>query len=268
MANKKVSKLIVIKLGTRVLTSGEANKLDEAVIKRIIGQISKLMDRGYRIAVVSSGAIGAGMAVLCLKKRPQSLPVLQACAAIGQTELMKLYAKLLKAKGHIAAQVLLTRDDMASRERYLNAKNTIFTLLNSGAVPIINENDTVATDEIKFGDNDKLSSLVANLIGADKLIILTDVDNLYKYGAGKKKTALYNVKKITRGIESLAGKGSGHLGVGGMITKIQAAKAATTSGAACHIANGKTDKILIKIEDGKKVGTLFEAKPRTSGRER
>lgn len=259
MASKEDSKLLVVKLGTRVLTSPKTNKFDETVIKSIAGQVSELIDRGYRIVIVSSGAIGAGMGALRLKTRPQSLPKLQACAAVGQSELMKLYSGFFKGKDRIVAQVLLTQDDLNSRERYLNAKNTIFTLLDSGVIPIINENDTVATDEIKLGDNDRLSGLVANLIEADKLIILTDVDNLYKYSAGKKRVALYEVKSITKDIEASAGETSGQVGIGGMITKIQAAKMTTDSGIACHIANGKTNNILMKIENGDRVGTLFDA---------
>jgi len=258
MSKKKGSRIFVVKLGTRVLTSGKTNELNESRIKNIAAQTSQLIEKGYKVVIVSSGAIGAGMAALRLKTRPQSLPKLQACAAVGQSELMKVYSRLFKDKNHVVAQVLLTQDDLNSRQRYLNAKNTIFTLLDSGVIPIINENDTVSTDEIKLGDNDRLSSLVANLIDAEKLIILTDVDNLYKYGADKKKTPIYKVKAITRDIESLAGGTSGRLGIGGMITKIQAAKITTGSGIACHVANGKRDAILLDIEKGKKVGTLFE----------
>ena len=258
MTSKKSSKLLVIKLGTRVLTSGKTKNFDEATVKNIVNQVSTLIERGTKVVIVTSGAIGAGMGILGLRVRPQSLPKLQACAAVGQSEVMKLYSRLFKAHGHVAAQVLLTQDDLNSRQRYLNAKNTIFTLLGSGVVPIINENDTVSTEEIRFGDNDRLSSLVANLIGADKHFMLTDVDNVYKYSAGKKRTPLYNVKSITKDIESLAGKAKGHESVGGMITKIQAAKVVTGSGIACHIANGKTKDILLQIENGEKVGTLFD----------
>ena len=258
MSKKKGSKIFVVKLGTRVLTFGQTNELNESRIKNIAAQVSQLIEKGYKVVIVSSGAIGAGMAALRLKTRPQSLPKLQACAAVGQSELMKIYSRLFKDKNHVVAQVLLTQDDLSSRERYLNAKNTIFTLLDSGVTPIINENDTVSTDEIRFGDNDRLSSLVANLIEADKLIILTDVDNLYKYGANNKKVAIYEVKAITKEIESLAGKAQDRISTGGMITKIQAAKITTGSGIACHIANGEADDILLDIEKGKRVGTIFE----------
>jgi len=258
MAKKKNSKILVVKLGTRVLTSHKTNRLDEARIKNIITQISNLTGKGYKILIVSSGAIGAGMGVLGLTSRPQSLPKLQACAAIGQSELMKIYSKFFKSKRCLVAQILLTQDDFSSRERYLNAKNTLLTLLESGVVPIINENDTVSTDEIKFGDNDRLSSLVAHLVGANKLVILTDVDNLYKHDSHKKRIPIYNVKRVTKEIEALAGGASGKVGSGGMITKIQAAKTATESGIACHFANGTTKDVLLKIEEGEEIGTLFE----------
>lgn len=259
MHNKRNSKIWVVKIGTRVLTTHGTNVLDESRVKSIAAQVSVLEDKGRKIVLVSSGAIGAGMGVLGLKARPQSLPKLQACAAVGQSELMKLYSKIFKTKNRLVAQVLLTQDDLNSRQRYLNAKNTIFTLLDSGVIPLINENDTVSTDEIRFGDNDRLSSLVANLIDADRLIILTDVDNLYRYGKGGRKEPLYEIKKITKDIESLAGKPSTEVGVGGMVTKIRAAKITTGSGIACHIANGAVDDILLKIDKGERVGTVFDA---------
>lgn len=259
MAKRKNSKILVVKLGTRVLTSHKTNRLDEARIKNIVAQISNLADKGYKILIVSSGAIGAGMGVLGLKSRPQSLPKLQACAAIGQSELMKIYSGFFKSKRCLVAQILLTQDDFNSKERYLNAKNTLIALLESGVVPIINENDTVSTDEIKLGDNDRLSSLVACMVGANKLVIFTDVDNLYKYDSHhKKRTAIPNVEKVTKEIEALAGGTSGKVGLGGMITKIQAAKTATESNIACHFVNGTTKNVLLKIEEGKKIGTLFE----------
>jgi len=259
MSKKKKSSVLVIKLGTRMLTSGTTNRLCESRIRVIVSQVSELVKRGFKVVLVSSGAIGAGMGILGLKTRPQFLPKLQACAAIGQGELMKIYSKLFKAKKHTVAQVLLTQDDLDSRERYLNAKNTLNMLLDSGVVPIVNENDTVSTEEIKLGDNDRLSSLVANLIEADKLIILTDVDNLYKYDKNKRKVAIHKVEKVTKEIEDLAGKSKNNVSVGGMITKIQAAKIATESGITCHMANGKEKDVLLKIADDISIGTLFEA---------
>jgi glutamate 5-kinase len=248
--------ILVIKLGTRILTHHTTNQLNESLAKDIVGQVSQLISRGYDVVIVSSGAIGAGMGVLGVTVRPQSLPELQACAAIGQGELMKLYSKLFKNHHHNVAQVLLTQDDLNSRQRYLNARNTLLTLLDKHVIPIINENDTVATDEIRFGDNDRLSSLVANLLDADRLIILTDVDNVYRYD-GKHKEPLHEVPKITKEIEALAGDTPSGTGTGGMITKIQAAKIASDSGIACHIVNGGTERVLLKLMDGEKIGTFF-----------
>lgn len=257
VSKKSGSKILVIKLGTRILTLHKTNRLNESRIKSIVSQVSKLLSRGYKILIVSSGAIGAGMGVLGLTSRPQSLPKLQACAAIGQSELMKIYSKFFKNNNHIVAQVLLTQEDLSSRVRYLNAKNTLFTLLHSGIIPIINENDTVSTDEIRFGDNDRLSSLVASLVEASKLIILTDVGNLYRYDSHKNKIPLYHINRISKEIEDLAGETPSGVGMGGMITKIQAAKIATESGIACHIANGKSKNILLKITKDERIGTLF-----------
>jgi len=256
--DKRRTGILVIKLGTRLLTASNTNKLDEFRIKNLASQMSALVKRGYKTVIVSSGAIGAGMGILGLASRPHSLPKLQACAAIGQGELMKIYSDIFKKENLTVAQILLTQDDFDSRERYLNVKNTLLELLDSSVIPIINENDTVSTDEIKFGDNDRLSSLVASLLGADKLIILTDVDNLYRYDLGGRKEPIFTVNKITKDIEALAKDTSSHLSRGGMITKLQAAKTVTETGIACHLVNGNTENILLKIVDGNVIGTLFE----------
>ncbi|MDB4349921.1 glutamate 5-kinase, partial [Omnitrophica bacterium] len=186
---------------------------------------------------------------------------LQACAAIGQNQLMKMYEGFFKNKGYVSAQILLTQDDLTDRKRYLNAKNTIFTLLEEGVVPIINENDTVSTDEIKFGDNDRLSSLVANLAEVDLLIMLSTVDGLCEYDRTGKRAlrCIGIVDRITREIENFALRQKSKTGMGGMVSKLQAAKIATSSGIPCIIANGGAKDILLKIIDGKRAGTLFLA---------
>ena len=253
-------KRIVVKVGTSLITTGE-NKLSKARIKDLTSQIAGLRDNGIEVLLVTSGAIAAGMRVLKIKHRPQSLPKLQACAAVGQGQLMKIYAEAFKKKGYAAAQLLLTQDDLAYRDRYLNAKNTLFTLLDEGVVPVINENDTVSTDEIKFGDNDRLSSLVANLVKADLLVLLSDVDGLLRCDSAGRMTkeCVREVYKVTDDIKKLAAKTKSSQGTGGMASKIEAARLCIDSGISCIVANGKTKDILLKIVKGEKVGTTFLA---------
>lgn len=260
MKNEKRLERILVKVGTSVITS-KNNRLDKAKIRKFVSQIAKIIDRDIEVIIVTSGAIGAGMGILKKCVRPQSLPELQACAAIGQSQLMKMYEELFKAKGYISAQILLTQEDMTDRKRYLNAKNTIFTLLEEGVIPIINENDTVSTDEIKFGDNDRLSSLAANLAEVDLLVMLSNVEGLCEYDKARKKKirCVGMVEKITREIEDLALSQKSTSGVGGMVSKLQAAKIVTSSGITCVIADGNKKDILIKIIDGERVGTLFLA---------
>lgn len=260
MKKKIRYKRILVKIGTSVITSGKS-RLDKKKIHNIVSQIAEILDNGTEVIIVTSGAIGAGMGMLKVCARPQSLPQLQACAAIGQSQLMKLYEENFKKKGYVSAQILLTQDDLTDRKRYINAKNTILTLLEEGAVPIINENDTVSTEEIKFGDNDRLSSLTANLSEVDLLVLLTDVDGLYQYDQKRKERirCLSIVEKITRDVENLAVKQKSKGGVGGMVSKLQAAKITTSSGIPCIIASGKKKGILLKIVDGEKAGTLFLA---------
>ncbi len=258
MTKSQKYKRIIVKLGTAVITS-DKNKLDKRKIKAITGQIARLMDRGIEVIVVTSGAIGAGMGVLKICSRPQSLPELQACAAIGQNQLMKLYEGYFKVKGYVSAQILLTQDDLGDRKRYLNAKNTLFTLMREKVIPVINENDTVSTEEIRFGDNDRLSSLVANLAEVDLLVMLTAVDGLCEYDKARKRPirCIGIVDKITREIEDLAIKQRSKSGQGGMTSKLQAVKIATSRGVSCVIANGNKKGVLIDIADGKRAGTLF-----------
>ena len=253
--------IIVVKVGTAVLgrrllkKTTQTGRLDPAFIKDLIRQICAIKKMGFRVILVSSGAIGAGMEAIGLKKRPHDLNKLQACAAIGQGKLMKLYEENFRFYGKHAAQILLTREDFSSEKRILTAKRTIVSLLNDfNAVPVINENDTIATEEIRFGDNDKLSALVARFSGARMLIMLTDVNGLYK---PKTCDIIPLVEKIDEKIERMAQPHLSALGKGGMATKIQAAKIATRAGIISIIANGRKKDVLINIARKKPVGTLF-----------
>jgi glutamate 5-kinase len=246
-------KIVVVKIGTKVL-SGKDYCLDQIRIKELVSQISDIVNKGIKVVVVTSGAICCGTGLLGLKKRPDSLSELQTCAAVGQANLMQTYDTFFKTHNILTAQILLTQEDLSDRKRYLNAKATILTLLKRGVVPIVNENDTVSTDEIRFGDNDKLSSLVANLIAADLLILLSNVDGLYR---NTDKTPIAVVDKVTGEIEAMAQRDTDDLGTGGMVSKLQAARIATNSGISCIIANGKKDNVLKDIISGDAHGTLF-----------
>jgi glutamate 5-kinase len=261
MSEKRTTKNFVIKIGTSVLTNEEGN-LDADVIKNIAEQVAWIKKKGFNVTMVTSGAIVAGMQLLHLNKRPEYLPEIQACAAIGQAQLMKIYDEHFKKLGLLTAQILLTQDDINNRTRYLNARNTLLTLLEKGIIPIINENDTVSTEEIKFGDNDRLSGLVANLIEADKLIIMSNIDGLYKFDNKDttKKEIISKVENITDEIEMMAEDERSKFGVGGMSTKLQAAKMATNAGIECILVNGKKKDVLIDVLNSKKIGTVFVAK--------
>ncbi len=251
------SKRIVIKLGTRTLT-GSDNLLERPQIKQLVLQICELVKRKIEVVLVSSGAVGAGMGVLQIKSRPGLLPKLQATAAIGQSQLMKVYDSFFRLKEIISAQILLTAEDLNNRARYLNVRNTLSALLKYRVIPIINENDSVSVDEIKFGDNDTLASLVATLIDADLLIILSDINGLYVDRDAPDKIVSM-VETIGPRIEKLAVGSDAALGVGGMKTKLQAAKTVTTSGIPMIIANGRSKDVLLRIFNGDKAGTLFLA---------
>jgi glutamate 5-kinase len=239
---------VVIKLGTGVLT-GADNRLDHDRIEQLAGQLAALR---RQVVLVSSGAIAAGMEVLALQQRPKQLPELQACAAIGQSKLMAAYDTVFRKHGIHVAQVLLTHDDLKNRTRHLNARNTLETLLRRGVVPIINENDTVSVDEIKFGDNDRLGALTATLVDADLLIILSHVEGLLKDGA-----PVSAVAEITRDIEKLAGGSDRETSVGGMKSKIEAAKIVTRAGIPMIIASGERPDVLTDLLAGKEIGTIF-----------
>ena len=243
---------IVVKAGTGILTS-DGSRLSTAKIEPLIAQLAALRAQGKEVILVSSGAIAAGMATLNLKQRPKHVEQLQACAAIGQGKLMAAYDALFGKHDLNVAQVLLTHDDLRSRNRHLNARNTLLQLLADGVIPIINENDTVAVDEIKFGDNDRLSALVATLVDADLLVILSHVEGLWD--ADKKRIPVVPV--VTREIESLAGGTDRATSVGGMKSKIDSAKIVARAGIPLVIADGERTDVLAAILAAEDVGTLF-----------
>ena len=249
---------VVVKVGTSSLVS-ENGSLDPFKLADLMRQLAEAKRMGKEVILVSSGAIRAGMERLGMTERPNTIPDQQASAAIGQSVLMMKYAELLSQYGIIPAQVLLTRDDFRSRLRYLNARNTLHTLLRFSALPVVNENDTVATEEIRFGENDTLSALVAACADADLLINLSDVDGLYdadpKVNGGCK--LIPEVKRITRDIEALAGETHGICGTGGMRSKIEAAKIATSSGVRMVITNAARVNGIMDVLNGESVGTTF-----------
>lgn len=257
-------KRIVIKIGTAVLTKHNG-MLDEAVVESLAVQISTLISGGKEILIVSSGAIGAGMYLCDIKKKPANLSELQALAAIGQTKLMDTYNKYFNKSGYLAGQILLTQDDFDDRKRFVNIKYTINALVRNKAIPIINENDTISTEEIKCGDNDRISSLVADLSDSDCLVILSNVDGLLD-NDGK---VIREVKRLDHNVKSFALKERSELGSGGMCSKLSAVEFAVKSGVECYIANGKKENILIDIFDKSGDFTRFHAdKSKHSARKR
>jgi len=252
-------KRVVVKVGTKVL-SGSGDTLDEAYVGSLCGQVAGLRGDGKEVIVVSSGAIGAGVGQLGLARRPTKLAEVQAAAAIGQGLLIRAYQRALAQLGLAGAQVLLTADDLDDRTRYLNARNTLMALLAWGAVPIVNENDTVSTEEIggtSFGDNDRLAALVANLAHADVLVILTTVDGVYEQDSGGSRRHIDVVARVTPEIRALARTEQTKMGTGGMAAKLEAAAIATRSGQPVVIANGRTPDVLRRILGGEPIGTLF-----------
>jgi len=254
------SKRFVVKVGSSLVTNQGAG-LDLAALGNWARQIAALNADGHEVVLVSSGAIAEGMQRLGWKKRPVSIHDLQAAAAVGQMGLVQAYESCFRKHGLHAAQVFLTHADLADRERYLNARSTLTTLLSLHVIPIINENDTVVTDEIKFGDNDTLGALVTNLIDADALIILTDQSGLYTADPRKDgKAALVSEAKAgDPALEKMAGAAGSHIGLGGMITKILAAKRAARSGAHTVIASGHESDVLLRLANGESIGTLLTA---------
>lgn len=255
-------KRIVVKVGSSLVTN-QGEGLDIPAIRNWAQQIATLREGGHKVVLVSSGAIAEGMQRLGWKKRPSAVHELQAAAAVGQMGLIQVYESCFSAHGLHTAQILLTHADLADRERYLNARSTLCTLLTLGVIPVINENDTVVTDEIKFGDNDTLGALVANLIEADALIILTDQIGLYTADPRKDPNATL-VSLAQAGdekLEAMAGGAGSHIGSGGMLTKVLAAKRAARSGAHTVIASGHEIDVLPRLMRGDSIGTLLEAQP-------
>ena len=251
-------KRIVVKVGSSILASVEKGLHYEA-FSHLTKEISDLKRQGYEIVLVSSGAIAAGMEKLGYKTRPQAITQKQATAAVGQTRLMNIYENYFSRYQQMVAQVLLTHDDLSHRRRFLNARNTLLTLLELGIIPIINENDTVVVDEIKFGDNDNLSALITNLVGADLLIILTDIEGLCDSDPRVNPNArcIPLVEDIDVNMEGIIGETKSEMSVGGMISKIQAAKKASRFGIPTVVARGTKDRILHQILKGKEIGTLI-----------
>jgi len=256
----KEAKRWVIKIGSALLTNDGAG-LDRKAIDSWVEQIAALLAEGKEVVLVSSGAIAEGIVRLDWKTRPDSIHELQAAAAVGQMGLIQAYESSFMRFDHHTAQILLDHDDMASRQRYLNARGVLQTLMGLGVVPIVNENDTVVTDEIRFGDNDSLAALVANLIDADMLVILTDKDGLFEANPDTNPDAKLISQAVATdsSLDALAGGSSGTLGRGGMVTKLQAAKLAARSGCNTLIVGGRNPNILHQVAAGETIGTLLSA---------
>ena len=264
---KNVSR-VVVKVGTGVLTDTR-KQLDPAQMEQLAGQLAAQRQSGKEIVLVTSGAVGAGMGVLGFDKRPGTLADLQACAAVGQSRLMSMYQALFAKFGLNAAQVLLTHDDLQDHDRHLNARNTLVSLLRHGVIPIINENDAVSFTELKFGDNDKLSALVASLLPADLLVILTTVDGVVQNFGKADAKVLSVIEQVDNAVEAMAGGTTSATAVGGMNSKIQAAKIVMRTGIPLVIASGKRPGALQAILQGHEEGTLFVPQPnKLKGRKR
>lgn len=266
---KRVRKLVV-KIGTASLSNTEGG-LDESQVARLAEQLHALKQRGLQVTLVTSGAIGAGMNALGIRRRPTHVPDLQACAAIGQGHLISVYDQCFSRYGYHAAQMLLTRDDFNDRRRYMNASNAIHAILAYGSVPVINENDTISVEEIdlSFGDNDGLAALVTNLVSADLLVLLTEAEGLYENpdAPAAQRKIVREAPKVTDAIRQMATSSKSKGGRGGMVSKIEAARVATEAGGAVVIAGARTPNVLGRLFDGADVGTLFlPAKPERLGR--
>ncbi len=258
----KDKKRIVVKVGSSSLTHKETGRLDLNKMEVLIRELCDLRNQGKDVILVSSGAIAVGRSIIGLSERPNGLPVKQACAAIGQCRLMMIYQKIFAEYNHVAAQVLMTKKTVTDDLSRYNAHNTFLELMSLGAIPIVNENDTVSTYEIQFGDNDTLSAIVANIAEADLLILLSDIDGLFTDDPNVNPEAKF-IDVVETLDDKLMGMGKGstgsNVGTGGMATKLNAAKIATAAGADMVIANGKDFHILHDIVTGKQAGTLFKA---------
>ncbi|MFP4154908.1 MAG: glutamate 5-kinase, partial [Halothiobacillaceae bacterium] len=248
----------VVKIGSAMVTAA-GRGLDRAAIDGWVRQIAALRGDDREVLIVTSGSVAEGMARLGWSRRPEDLPHLQAAAAVGQMGLVQAYESVLKEHGIHSAQILLTHEDLSDRQRYLNARSTLRTLLSMGVIPVVNENDTVATEEIRFGDNDTLAALIANLVEADLLVILTDQEGLYDADPRKEPAArlLSEVQAGDPALERMASPEGGVLGRGGMYTKVKAAERAGRSGAATLVASGGQPGVLTRLAAGEALGTLF-----------
>ena len=254
-------KRIVAKFGTNLLT-GSTDHLDSEIISSLVRQIAQLKNKGYEVIIVSSGAVAAGRQKLKLSRERKDIPFKQVLASVGQNQLMHTYEQFFSQYNITVAQALLTKSDLSHRAGYLNTRNTLMALIELGVICIINENDVVATDEIgevKFGDNDNLSAMVANLVDADLLVLLTDIDGLYTADPqhDPKARLITRVEKVDARIQRLASKTTSTHGIGGMTTKIEAAKMATSCGVTVVIASGQRPDILSQITIGSDIGTIF-----------
>jgi glutamate 5-kinase len=252
---------IIVKLGTSLLTGG-SNRLDEEMMSRLVAQVARLHAQGVELILVSSGAIASGRHKLGLAKSIKGIPFKQVLAAVGQSGLMHAYERLFSSYNVIVAQALLTRSDLADRHGYLNARNTLLALMELGVVCVVNENDVVSIDEIeeaRFGDNDNLSAMVASLVDADLLIMLTDIGGLYTADPHVDPSArlIPEVRKIDRAIKRLGAAPAGNVGTGGMVTKIEAAEKATDAGVRVVIAYGREPDIILRLAYGERLGTHF-----------
>lgn len=260
MINKKDVKRIVVKVGTSTLTY-DTGKINIRRMSKLAQVLSDLKNAGVEVTLVTSGAIGVGVGKLGLKERPKDTPGRQAAATVGQCELMFLYDKFFGEYGNITGQLLVTKDDFENEERHTNLHNSFMKLFEYGAIPIVNENDSVAVEEIVFGDNDSLSAHVAKIVGADTLIILTDIEGLFSANPREDENAvlIHTVDAITDDILALAGGSGTNRGTGGMITKLHAAQIATESGINTVVMNGDDPEDIYKLIDGRQIGTLFKA---------
>ena len=261
---KKEYKRVVVKIGSSSLTHKQTGSLNFAKMERLVRALCDIRNQGMDVCLVSSGAIAVGKDAIALKERPTELSVKQACAAVGQARLMMTYQKLFGEYNQVTGQILMTKYTMTNEKARFNAKNTFEELFSLGVIPVVNENDTVSTYEVRFGDNDTLSALVASLVGADLLILLSDIDGLYTDDPHKNPdaTIISDVYEIDETILGMAkGSTGSNVGTGGMATKLSAAKIATFSGADMIIANGDDVSIIEEIVAGKRIGTQFHANP-------
>lgn len=260
-----MTETIIIKIGTSSLTNPSTGNLALSTITNLVETLTQLRQQGYQVILVSSGAVGVGCSRLNLREKPRNMNLKQAVAAVGQGRLIRVYDDLFNHLGQPIAQILLTRQDLMNRSSYVNARNTINALLDLGVIPIVNENDTIATEELKFGDNDTLSALVASLMEGDWLFLLTDVDKLYSADPRIVPSAA-PIDLVTSGeFEQLqidVSDSASGWGTGGMITKLRAAKIASSAGITTVITNGKNPNNIIRILQGEAIGTKFEAQPK------